>query len=88
MKDTPDKREVGVIAQDVQKVLPEAVSVIDPENGYLGVSYPSLIPVLIEAVKEQQQKIDSLQAENERLKARLEKVEARLGCVETLNRRL
>ena len=61
MKDNPGQTEVGVIAQDVQKVLPEAVSVIDKENGYLGVSYPSLIPVLIEAVKE-------LKAENAALK--------------------
>ena len=30
-----DKRELGVIAQNVQKVLPEAVSVLDPEKGYL-----------------------------------------------------
>jgi hypothetical protein len=54
MKDTPEQTEVGVIAQDVKEVLPEAVSIVDREKGYLGVSYPSLIPVLIEAVKEQQ----------------------------------
>ncbi|PJC23795.1 hypothetical protein CO058_01285, partial [candidate division WWE3 bacterium CG_4_9_14_0_2_um_filter_35_11] len=53
-------REVGLIAQDVQNVLPEAVRVVDPENGYLGVSYPSLIPVLIEGIKEQQGQISLL----------------------------
>jgi len=34
-----DTRELGVIAQNVQKVLPEAVSVVEPEKGYLGVNY-------------------------------------------------
>ncbi len=56
MKDRPDTREVGLIAQNVREVLPEAVSVVDPEYGYLGVSYPSLIPLLVEAVKEMQGK--------------------------------
>ncbi len=62
MKDNPDEIRVGVIAQDVQAVLPEAISIIDPENGYLAVNYTSLIPLLIEAVK-------TLKTENEALKA-------------------
>jgi hypothetical protein len=71
MKDAPNKREVGLIAQDVQAVLPEAVSTVDPENGTLGISYPSLIPLLVEAIKEQQN-------ENRELRTRLEKIEAQL----------
>jgi len=54
-------REVGVIAQDVQKVLPEAAKVIDGQ-GHLGVSYPFLIPIVIEGIKEQQIQIASLSA--------------------------
>lgn len=50
--------ELGVSAQDVQKVFPEVVSIVDHEKGYLGVSYIQLVPVLIEAVKEQQTIID------------------------------
>jgi hypothetical protein len=45
----------------MQKEFPEVVSIVDEENGYLGVDYIQLVPVLIEAVKE-------LQAENEALK--------------------
>ncbi len=61
MSDTPDRRDVGLIAQDVQAVLPEAVRVIDPENGYLGVAYPSVIPLLVEGIKEQD---DAIAEEN------------------------
>ena len=61
MIDTPEKKSIGVIAQDVQKVLPEIVGVVDEENGYLGVSYTSIIPVLIEAIKELSEKNDELE---------------------------
>ena len=43
-------RRIGVIAQDVQAVLPEIVATNN--EGKLGVSYTELIPLLIEAIKE------------------------------------
>ena len=49
---------VGVIAQDVEKVLPELVT--DRDNGYKGVDYAKLTGLLIEAIKEQQKEINSL----------------------------
>jgi hypothetical protein len=57
----PEGRQLGVLAQDVQKVLPEAVS--PAPDGYLSVNYNALIPVLLQAVKEQQTQIEILQAE-------------------------
>jgi len=45
------KRHVGVIAQEVKEVLPEVVDEIY-DGKFLGVDYPALIPLLIEAVRE------------------------------------
>jgi hypothetical protein len=50
------KLQVGVLAQEIQKVMPEAVL---ETNGSLYVKYDQLIPLLIEAVKELNKKIDS-----------------------------
>lgn len=48
--------ELGVIAQDIQKIFPEVVNTDD--EGYLSVEYSHLVPVLIEAIKAQQLIID------------------------------
>ncbi len=57
-----DKRSIGLIAQDLMKVYPELVD--QDSDGYYAVDYIGLIPVLIESIKEQQNKIDEL---NEKL---------------------
>ncbi|HAI40367.1 MAG TPA: hypothetical protein DCM40_20830, partial [Maribacter sp.] len=56
------QHDVGVIAQDVQKVLPEAVQERrnGKEDGALAVDYKKLIPLLVEGIKEQQKEIDML----------------------------
>lgn len=48
----------GVIAQDLQKIIPYAVG--KGPDGYLGVQYVSLIPMLLAIVQRQQRQIDSL----------------------------
>jgi hypothetical protein len=53
------KPSLGVIAQEVQKVLPELVH---EGNEYLSVAYGNMVGVLIEAIKEQQAQIDELKA--------------------------
>lgn len=51
--------DVGVIAQEIEKILPEAV--INRENGYKAVDYEKIIPVLIEAIKDLSAKIKELE---------------------------
>jgi len=63
-------RQIGVVAQEVEKVLPELVKT--GSDGIKTVDYPKLSAVLIEAVKTQQKQIDALQ---KRLDA-LERLEA------------
>jgi hypothetical protein len=52
--------KLGLIAQELQDIIPEVVSVGDDENQTLGVYYSDLIPVLINAIQEQQEEIESL----------------------------
>ena len=51
---------VGVIAQDVEKVLPQLVK--DRDNGFKGVDYDKIVGLLIEAIKDQQKQIDDLKS--------------------------
>ena len=50
--------DVGVIAQEVQKVIPEIV--VERKNGFLGVDYKRLVPLLIESIKELKQEVEDL----------------------------
>jgi hypothetical protein len=52
-------KDIGVIAQEVEKVLPEIV--VTRDNGYKAVKYEKIIAVLIEAVKELNNKIEILE---------------------------
>ena len=54
-----DMKDIGVIAQEVEKVLPELVS--DRENGYKAVKYDKLTAVLIQAVKELSKRVKQLE---------------------------
>ena len=56
---TYEGHDIGVIAQDIEKVLPELVSTRD--NGYKAVKYDKLTALLIEAVKQQQEQIEKLE---------------------------
>jgi hypothetical protein len=54
------KKEVGVSAQEVQAVMPEVVAPAPIDDKYLTVRYERLVPLLIEAIKQQQTQIDKL----------------------------
>jgi Chaperone of endosialidase len=63
------KDQLGSSAQDVKAVLPQLVST--QENGFLAVNYVGLIPVLVEAIKEQQATIESLQKDITAIKKKI-----------------
>jgi hypothetical protein len=51
-----DDTQIGMLAQEVQKIAPEAVKEVD---GYLTVSYDRIIPLIVEAIKELKALIDA-----------------------------
>ena len=57
--DDENTPHVGLIAQDVQKVLPEAVT---ENDGHLGVAYTDVIPLLVASIKELSAKLDAAEA--------------------------
>ena len=78
-----NKADIGLIAQDVEKVFPELVA--EDEQGYKAIAYSKLTTVLIEAIKEQQGQITTLEKENTQLKAFMaEQMDALLARVAML----
>ncbi|MCP4748809.1 MAG: tail fiber domain-containing protein [Desulfobacteraceae bacterium] len=76
-----ESRQIGVIAQEVEKVLPEVVHT--DSQGYKSVEYSKLVAPLIEAIKALTVKNEQLQAENQAMKKnfeeRLSKLEQQLS---------
>jgi len=60
--------QIGLIAQEVQSLYPELVK--ENEEGMLSVSYTKMVPVLLEAIKEQQEMIKELEKRLENLEAK------------------
>ncbi len=56
-----DRRQVGVIAQEVERVLPEAVTGAPIGEPYITVWYEKLVPLLIEAIKELELRVKDLE---------------------------
>ena len=71
--DDADKRRAFLIAQDVQAVLPEAVTELDDEQKTLILQYTEVIPLLVAAIKEQQSLITTLTT-------RITALEAKVGA--------
>ncbi len=72
-----DGKQMGFLAQEVEQIFPELVQT--DANGYKSVNYVGVVPVLVEAVKSQQKKIDVLTAkmgEVDALKAKNASLEA------------
>ncbi|MDN3491916.1 tail fiber domain-containing protein [Winogradskyella bathintestinalis] len=61
---TQPNKSLGLIAQEVQPLLKEIVTTKDNEQKTLAISYTELIPILINAIKEQQAQIEALKTTN------------------------
>lgn len=77
-KDKSEKQKIGLLAQDIEKVFPELVS---ESNGIKSVNYQGLVPVLINAlkeqdvlIKEQQRILSEQQSEVDELKSMMQKI--------------
>ncbi len=62
--------QFGVMAQEIEAVLPEIVST--NKEGYKSVDYSKLTPLLVEGIKAQQAEIEKLQSQNQTLQAELD----------------
>ncbi|MFA5129511.1 MAG: tail fiber domain-containing protein [Patescibacteria group bacterium] len=81
MKDDPDDTtQIGFIAQDVKKIMPEFVAGTALSDGGTGLSlnYSGMVTVLTKGMQDQQHEIDALKAKNEDLEKRLDALEAKL----------
>ncbi len=80
-----DKKSLGLIAQDVQPIIKEIVNTSDDEMKTLGISYTELIPVLINAIKQQQLVINKQAAQNKKQQITLISMLDRIDRLEALN---
>ena len=75
-------QKIGVLAQDIQAVFPELVS--EDKDGMLSVNYQGLIPVLINALKEQEQKFQVQEERFQKQEQKFQEQEERLKALERI----
>lgn len=73
-RDPESTRKLGVIAQEVQQVIPEVVVANEGNEDMLGVDYGNMVGVLIEAIKEQQNMIEEQAAKISKLEEKLSQI--------------
>jgi hypothetical protein len=77
-KDDDELQYLGLIAQDVIQILPEVVHYDQLNDTYM-IEYASIIPVLIEGIKEQQKQLESYKTQLLTLQEKVDKIEALLS---------
>jgi hypothetical protein len=78
-KQFPDTKQIGFIAQELEKVYPEVV--FTDKDGYKSVDYSRLTPILVEAIKDQQKIIQQLEEENFKIKQANVQIKAELNLL-------
>ena len=69
LKSDESVEKIGLLAQEIEKIFPELVKQAGDDEGTLSVNYQGMIPILINAIKEQQKELETIQ--NELLKKQL-----------------
>ncbi|WP_191906323.1 tail fiber domain-containing protein [Hymenobacter baengnokdamensis] len=78
-------RALGFVAQDLYQVVPEAVEKpADERTALYTVSYATLVPILTQAIQEQQAQIETLKTQNAALQARTAQADADHASLQTL----
>ena len=81
------KHDIGMIAEEVGKVVPEVVSYDENGKDARGIDYARLTAVLVEAVKQQEREIQQQQRQIGQQKAEIRTLQARMQRLETPNAR-
>lgn len=86
-KGNKDEIQYGFLAQELQAAFPEVVNEYD-SNGTLGVDYVAMVPILLQAIKEQDEKIVALQSQTSSstiLLNRIEQLEKQIATLSNNN---
>ena len=71
--------QIGFIAQDIEKIVPQVVTT--DTDGYKGIDYGRLTPLLVESIKEQQKMIGELQTKNSGLKDEIDQMKTEIKLI-------
>jgi hypothetical protein len=81
-----NERQIGIIAQELEKIYPELVET--DKDGYKSVDYSRLSPVLLEAIKEQQKMIDTFKLNVQSLKLENKNLQSAISNLQNENENL
>lgn len=76
---TGEKNQFGFIAQDVEEVIPELIE--ETMDGILGLKSNGIVPILVNAIKEQQVEIESLQSQLTTANDKISKLEDEIAAI-------
>lgn len=74
-----EKTQIGFIAQELEKVLPELVTT--DSEGYKSVDYQKMTAILAEGMQEQQEQIDTIKKENEKLQKDVQELKTQIADI-------